>query len=332
MKRYRILTLPRTLFMRLALVMLAGVVMAQGFALWLTMDAPTLRDASLFERLPAVLLIQLPLIAGCIWIVVRLATRPLGELTRASQTFGPDLKPYHLSEDGPVEVAEVAQAFNAMQERICACLQQRIQILAAIAHDLQTPITRMRIRADMMGDEIERSKMQDDLRQMESLVREGVVYARVLHCVAEDPLRLDLDAFVESLVADYIDGGGAVWLVGLIGQPVSARPHALRRVLCNLIDNAIKYSGSAEVRVVLIPDQRITISVLDRGPGIPAGKLNDVFRPFYRVESSSSRNATGSGLGLAIAKQLAESMNGSLKLVNRDGGGIEARLTLNGAA
>ncbi|SIO54289.1 Signal transduction histidine kinase [Paraburkholderia phenazinium] len=331
MKHYRILTLPRTLFMRLTLVMIAGVIAAQGLALWLTIDLPAPHESALVGRLPLVLLAQLTLLAGCCWIAVRVATRPLNELANAANTLGPDLSLQRLPEDGPVEIAGAARAFNAMQERIGACLKERIQILAAISHDLQTPITRMRIRADMMDNTSEREKMQDDLKQMESLVREGVAYARTLHGTAETAMRIDPDAFLESLVGEYIDAGGAVRLVGRIGTPILARPHALRRVLANLVDNAIKFSGSAEVRVDSMTGQQVSITVLDRGPGIPAHQLDAVFQPFYRVESSRNRQTGGTGLGLAIAKQLAESMNASLVLRNRDGGGIEARLALKGA-
>jgi len=274
---------------------------------------------------------QFTLLAGCCWVAVRLATRPLSELEHAADTLGPDLSVERLSEDGPAEVASAAKAFNAMQERIGGYMKERIQILAAISHDLQTPITRMRIRADLMEDESERSKLQQDLKQMESLVREGVAYARTLHGAAEIARRVDPDAFMESLISDYGDAGDSVSLTGHVGRVLLVRPYALRRVLGNLIDNAIKFSGSAEVRIESAGDQRMSVSVLDRGPGIPDELLDAVFQPFYRVESLGNGRTGGTGLGLAIAKQLAQALNASLTLRNRDGGGLEACLTLNSA-
>lgn len=208
-------------------------------------------------------------------------------------------------------------------------MKERIQVLASISHDLQTPITRMRIRADLMDDESERVKILHDLKQMESLVREGVAYARTLHGMAEVARRVDPDAFMESLIGDYVDAGDSVSLAGHVGRVLLVQPYALRRVLGNLIDNAIKFSGSAEVRIESTQEQRIYITVLDRGPGIPDELLSAVFQPFYRVETSGNGRAGGTGLGLAIAKQLAEAMNANLMLRNRDGGGLEACLTLN---
>ena len=303
--------------------------------LWLSDGSPLGSDLLPAREIPLpgwlalVVLAQFTLLAGCCWVAVRLATRPLSEIEHAAHTLGPDLSAERLSEDGPAEVAGAAKAFNLMQERIGGYMKERIQILAAISHDLQTPITRMRIRADLMEDESERSKLQQDLKQMESLVREGVAYARSLHGAAEVARRVDPDAFMESLIGDYGDAGDSVSLTGHVGRVLLVRPYALRRVLGNLIDNAIKFSGSAEVRIESAGDQSMSVSVLDRGPGIPDELLDAVFQPFYRVESSGSGRTGGTGLGLAIAKQLAEAMNASLTLRNRAGGGLEACLTLN---
>jgi signal transduction histidine kinase len=297
----------------------------------LTIDLHPVSRIPLSRWLPLLLFAQLALLAGVCWFAVRLATRPLNELARAADTLGPDLRATVLSEEGPVEVTKAARAFNAMQARIGVYMTERVQILAAISHDLQTPITRMRIRADMMEDETERSKIQQDLKQMESLVREGVAYARTLHGTAELPRRVDPDAFVESLISDYTDAGSDVSLAGQVGRPLVVRPLALRRVLGNLIDNAIKFSGAAEVRIEAGQGQGVSIVVLDRGPGIPDAQLDAVFEPFYRVESSRNRGTGGTGLGLAIARQLAIAMNAALTLRNREGGGLEACLTLHDA-
>jgi signal transduction histidine kinase len=276
-----------------------------------------------------VLLAQLALLAGCAWLAVRLATRPLERLARAADTLGPDLAPAALPEDGPEEVARASKAFNAMQARIGIYMRERLQILAAISHDLQTPITRMRLRADLLDDEAERARLQKDLKEMEVLVREGVAYARTLHGADEKPCRIDPDALLESIVSDYADAGDPVSMTGRVGATVTTRPQALRRILGNLIDNALKYSGGEPVAVeVNVVGAQWSIAVRDNGPGIPPDLLDAVFQPFYRVESSRNRETGGTGLGLAIAKQLAQAMGATLTLRNRDDGGLEAELTL----
>lgn len=278
--------------------------------------------------LPLVLLLQLVLLALFTWIGVRLATRPLAQLANAADTLGPDLRAPRLPEDGPQEVARAAKAFNAMQARIAHYMTERMQILAAISHDLQTPITRMRMRADMMDDSEQRTKLNQDLHEMEMLVREGVTYARTLHGTMEPLCAIDPDALLDSLVCDYLDAGEKVSLNGMVGRTLVTRPHALRRVLSNLIDNALKFAGAVEISVAGNEDGKTTILVLDNGPGIPESELEAVFEPFYRVEASRNRSTGGTGLGLAIAKQLAQAMNATLSLHNRSGGGLEARLTL----
>lgn len=282
--------------------------------------------------LPVVLLLQLVLLAFFTWIGVRLTTRPLEQLANAANTLGPDLRAARLPEDGPWEIARAAKAFNAMQERIAGYMTERMQILAAISHDLQTPITRMRMRADMMDDSEQSRKLNQDLKEMEVLVREGVTYARTMHGTAEPPCRIDPDALLDSLVFDYVDAGQQLSLSGKIGHAIVTRPHALRRVLSNLIDNALKFSEAVEVSVSADQQGQATILVLDKGPGIPEDELEAVFQPFYRVEASRNRNTGGTGLGLAIARQLTLAMNATLSLHNRAGGGLEARLTLANVA
>jgi signal transduction histidine kinase len=259
---------------------------------------------------------------------VRLATRPLAELARAADTLGPDLKAARLPEDGPAEVARAASAFNAMQDRIATYMDERMQILAAISHDLQTPITRMRLRVDMMDQDSQSAALQRDLREMEELVREGVTYARTLQAAAEAPRRIDPDALLDSLSCDYLDAGQSVTLHGRVGRMLVTRPQALRRILTNLTDNALKFAGAAELSVTQAHGAQVSIAVLDRGDGIPEDQLEAVFQPFYRLESSRNRGTGGTGLGLAIARQLAQAMNATLTLRNRAGGGLEARLTL----
>jgi len=281
----------------------------------------------LAKWLPYVLALQLAVLLLCAWAAVRLATRPLKRLADAAENVRPDGDGERLPVAGPIEVAQAAGAFNAMQDRIARYMKERLQILASISHDLQTPITRMKLRAESMDELPERGKMLADLDQMQHLVREGIAYARSAHGSTEAPVRLDLNAFLDSLVCDYLDTGQPVSLQGHIDAPITTRPHALRRVVANLIDNALKYAGNADVE---LHDEAgaVVIRVGDRGPGIPDAELSRVMEPFYRLEASRNRDTGGTGLGLAIAQQLAESIGATLVLRNRDGGGLEAEVRL----
>jgi signal transduction histidine kinase len=274
-----------------------------------------------------VLAVQLVVLAVCAWLAVRLVTRPLARLAAAADELGPDLKARTLDENGPTEVAHAARAFNAMQDRIAGYMAERVEILAAISHDLQTPITRMRLRTELMDNEQDQQKFRQDLDAMHALVKEGVTYARTLHGATEPPARIDGDALLESMVADYGDAGQPVQLEGRIGAPIVTRPNALRRILANLIDNALKFGSDVRVQVQARAD-RLVIAVQDNGPGIPPDELEAVLKPFYRVEGSRNRSTGGTGLGLAIAQQLATAMGAELHLSNRSEGGLEARVTL----
>ncbi len=291
---------------------------------------PTVRP--LAPWLPVVLLGQLVLMIICTGLAVGIATRPLSRLAEAVENLDPNAHPVPLDENGPREVAHAARAFNTMQARIADYLKERMQLLAAISHDLQTPITRMKLRAEFMADSAEKDKLDSDLSEIEHLVREGVAYARSVHGASENSCRINLDSFLDSLVFDYQDTGHDVSLSGKNGAVVETRPHALRRILANLVDNALKYAGTAELEIAGTEQAGLSISVLDRGPGIPDEVLADVTKPFYRVESSRNRSTGGTGLGLAIAQQLAVAIGGSLRVSNRDGGGLCVTLTLAATA
>jgi signal transduction histidine kinase len=278
--------------------------------------------------LPYVLIAQLCLLVLCTWLAVRLAIRPLLRFANAAKALDPNRKTARLDETGPAEVAYAATAFNAMRDRIAHYLQERVQILAAISHDLQTPITRMKLRAEMAEDGPEKDRLINDLSEIERLVCEGVAYAKSAHGDAEKPARIDIGSFVESIAFDYHDTGKPVAVPNAVDAVVMTRPHALRRILTNLIDNALKFAGDAEIQVDKTSEGRLRIAVLDRGPGIPAKQLDAVLQPFYRLEQSRSRDTGGTGLGLAIAQQLAVAIGGTLRLTNRPDGGLAAEVTL----
>lgn len=273
-----------------------------------------------------VLALQLALLAVLCWWAVRAATAPLRQLATAASALDPARPGAPLPEDGPREVASAAGAFNRMQQRIHSHLQERMQMLAAISHDLQTPITRLRLRADLLDDAMLRDKLHADLAEMQALVEEGIAYARSAHALREPEHLVDVKALVESVAHDYGDAGQAVQLLAADAASLRSRPQALRRVICNLVDNALKFAGTVELRLERQPDAAVVLRVLDRGPGIPEAELQAVLQPFYRVENSRARATGGTGLGLAIAQQLATASNATLRLLAREGGGLEARV------
>ncbi|WP_160287387.1 sensor histidine kinase [Pseudomonas knackmussii] len=292
----------------------------------LTLDV-TPKPIPVAQWLPVVLVVQLVLLLLCTWLAVRMAIRPLTRLAQAVDHLDPNAEAPHLDEGGPREVAHAARALNALHGRIGDYLKERMQLLAAISHDLQTPITRMKLRVEQMDESHERERLWSDLNEMQHLVREGVAYARSMDGASEAQQRVNLDAFLDSLVLDYQDAGQDVSLEGKSGVSLDTRPHALRRVVGNLLDNALKFGGAAELDVQR-DAERVCIRVSDRGPGIAEAELEEVFKPFYRVESSRNRSTGGTGLGLAIAQQLSQALGGRLTLSNREGGGLCAQLEL----
>jgi len=299
--------------------------LADGTPLAIDMSPPSL---AISPWVAAVLSAQLSLLAVATWLAVRLATRPLAQLAKAADELGLELNGKTLPEDGPIEVSRAAVAFNLMQRRIAEHVAERLRMLAAISHDLQTPITRMRLRADLLESAALRDKLQADLDAMQMLVQEGIAFARSAQGITEPACRVDLNALLDSLVCDYVDGGERLSLTGRIEHSIVTRPHALRRIITNLVDNALKFGKDVEIRLDAEARDRVLVAVCDRGPGIPPAELSAVLQPFYRLESSRNRDTGGAGLGLAIAHQLARALGGSLILANRASGGLEARLLL----
>ncbi|WP_266182064.1 sensor histidine kinase [Dyella humicola] len=244
----------------------------------------------------------------------------IGVTVKAARTRATD----GFTEQEPDEV----MACESAQDGISSHLKEHLKILASMSHDLQTPITRMRLRVEALGECAEQQKIVNDLREMEHLVREGVSYARGTFGGAKTRVKIDPAAFLESLVFDYQDMGRPVTLSASIGGQVTTCPKTLRRVLGNLIDNSIKYAGKAEVSAHLKEGDALCVSVSDRGPGIPESELRKVLRPFYRSAGSRHCDIDGAGLGLAIVTQLIRSIEGNLILSNRDGGGLVATITI----
>lgn len=305
--------------------------LADGTPLVVHLAAP-MRGVSPANAL--LLLAQLAVLGGCVAWAVRLATRPLAQLAQAADRLGADPQTEVLASDeagGPVEVLRARAAFQSMQARIKAHMAERLQLLAAISHDLQTPITRLRLRAEALDNDVLRDKFQADLLGMQRLVEEGLAYARTAHASTEPACPVDLQALLDGLVCDYTDAGRAVSLQAPAALVLRTRPVALQRIVGNLVDNALKFAGAAEVTASIRTGQgpsTVEIAVRDRGPGVPQAQLPRITEPFYRLEASRNADTGGSGLGLAIAQRLAQALGGELSLRNRDGGGLEALLTL----
>lgn len=260
-------------------------------------------------------------------LVARMTMHPLKQLAQAATELGNDIDRAPLPERGAREIRQAAAAFNAMQSRIRQHIKQRAHILAAITHDLQTPLTRLRLRLEKVDDAELREKLISDLSAMQGMVREGLDLARSMDS-AEPMQPLDLDSLIDSVCADAADAGQAVIVSGKTQASLLARPIALRRCLTNLIDNAVKYGRHAQVSATHAGRSAV-IRVGDGGSGIPDGELEKVFQPFYRLESSRSRDTGGTGLGLTIARNIAEQHGGTIRLRNHpEEGGLEVILTL----
>lgn len=272
------------------------------------------------------LALMLAVVLVLIWIVARMTVRPLTRLAAAARGLGEDLRRPPLAEDGPSEVRAAARAFNAMQQRIRQDIEERERFLAAVSHDLKTPVTRLRLRSELLADEQLRERSLRDLDEMEQMLAGALDFLRGK--AADEAARpVDMVALLESLVDDQAELGHEVSLKAPAAAQLAGRPQALRRAVGNLIENALKYGKRAMVE--LAPDDGgLTVVVEDDGPGLPEDELEKVFEPFYRVEASRNRETGGVGLGLAIVRQIARDHGGSICLRNRPAGGLRAELRL----
>ena len=303
-----------------------SVQLADGTPLKLILISPKVKDWNLSGLDPVFLSIMALGVGILTFIAARMAAAPLGDLSRAARSLGSDLDSVPLPERGPYEVRDAIRAFNTMQARLRAHVVERTQILASITHDLQTPLTRLRLRLEKVGDIALRSRLVDDLSGMQRLIREGLEFARGSQ--TDEPFApIALDSLLESLVEDAAERGQTAVLTSRCGYDVEARPRALQRCLANLLDNALKYGGSAEISATLERNE-LWIRIRDHGPGIPPDKLDAVFEPFVRLEPLGLRPTEGAGLGLTIARMLAQKNEADLLLRNHTEGGLEACLTL----
>ncbi|MDR7308758.1 ATP-binding protein [Rhodoferax saidenbachensis] len=263
------------------------------------------------------------------WVGARWLSDPVRRLAGAARELGLNIHRAPLPEAGTLECREATRVFNQMQQHIRAQLEQRDQFVAAVSHDLRTPLTRLALRVESLPDAEDRRRFGKDIAEMDTMIRATLDYLRGA-ADAEPWVALDLASLVGSLVEDQQDCGHDVAVDmahATTLAPVRAQASALRRCITNLLDNAVRYGGGALVR--LTGDaEGVRVSVLDRGPGIPETELAKVLQPFYRVEASRNRNSGGVGLGLATASDIARQHGGGVQLSNRAGGGLRADLLL----
>jgi signal transduction histidine kinase len=297
---------------------------------WLSFATALPQGGPAFSRqfLVSMGLMAIIILAVSIW-AVRRVTAPLASLSAAAERLGNDLNAPPMSETGTIETRQAARAFNTMQARLRSLIGNRTRMLAAISHDLRTPLTLLRLRAENVEDAPEREKMLATIAEMDSMIAVTLQFARD-EATAEPRRRTDLAALLASVVDDMADTGLPVTMEP--AQPIvcECQPAALKRALTNLIDNAVKYGTRARATVRSAP-QAIEITIDDEGPGIPEDELTRVFQPFYRVESSRNRETGGIGLGLAIAASIVEAHGGELSLSNRKEGGLRARIAIGTA-
>jgi len=267
----------------------------------------------------------LTLVLGVVlYLMARTITRPLTDLAHAADAVGRGSRQAPLRESGARELREATHAFNVMQERLHRYLDSRTQVLAALSHDLRTPLTRLKLRVETLDDDSLRERFGADLDEMIAMVANCLNLFKGLD--DEPPQPTDVGALLADLRREFAELGGTVEIEGVAKAPVVVRAQALKRCLTNLLSNAIKYGERATV--VVEDGEDLVLRVLDEGPGIPAESLEQVFEPFFRLESSRNSATGGVGLGLGIARDIAQAHGGSLVLRNRSPRGLEAVLTL----
>jgi signal transduction histidine kinase len=260
-----------------------------------------------------------------VWLVLRV-TVPFAAFARAANRLGKDLSAEPLSESGPREVADAAHAFNAMQARLRHMVENRSRILAAVSHDLRTPVTLLRLRSEALTDRTERTRMLRTLDEMESMIGSVLEFSKAT-ALDEPRQSVDLSALVEAICDDMADTGAKVDFSGPGKLAYHCHRMSLKRAFTNLIDNAVKYGGNARVRIER--DARaIHVVIDDDGPGIPPGELERAFTPFHRIAPQHGETEGGVGLGLSIAQIIINGHGGRIELANRSEGGLRVRVSL----
>lgn len=265
---------------------------------------------------------------GIIFVLSRL-TSPMKELARAASALGRGETSAKLDEKGPREVVETIRAFNDMQERLSRFVHDRTKMLAALGHDLRTPITSLRLRAEFIDDDEVRQKILETLDELLQMAEATLSFARE-EAAHEETRMVDVGALISSVCADLADTGLAVACAETGSFTIRCRPVGVKRALRNVVENAVAYGHCARVSAYHQRDE-VAIVVDDDGPGIPGGDMEKVFKPFVRLENSRNKATGGVGLGLAIARSIIQSHGGDIVLKNRPEGGLRVTISLHGA-
>jgi len=262
-------------------------------------------------------------IGGALWYLLTRVTWPIQRLARAAENLGRGEETVPIPAAGPREIRNLTETFNLMQERLVRTVADKTRIMAALGHDLRSPLTALRVRAEMVDEEETRDALITSIEEMQDMVERTLAFARGM-AISEPPETVDLADFLANLKQDMLD---EFELETCAPLRIRLRPHAMRRALRNIIENAVRYGGDVAVRYSQEHD-RVVIEVRDHGPGIPSAQLESVFEPFYRVETSRSRITGGTGLGLSIARSILRSHGGDITLLNHHNGGLLVKLDL----
>ncbi len=294
---------------------------------WLAMTSGwSSGDGDLIWRLIGqTLFLYIAVLIPVLWVGNRVG-RPLRKLAAAARDFHPSATSEPIEERGPGDVRAVIAAYNLMSRRVTAMLDEKDQMLGAIGHDLRTPLAALRVRIESVEDDEDRARMADTIDEMNRTLDDILSLAR-LGRPSEPPTETDLSALIDAVVDDFRDLGHAVDYADGQRLIVRLRPALMRRAVRNLIENAVKYGGGADVALKR-DGTGVRIEVADRGPGIPPDQLAAVFDPFTRLDPSRNRSTGGVGLGLTLARAIVREAGGDITLANREGGGLCATIAL----
>ena len=286
------------------------------------------RPPDRFWQWPTLLSVGLTalILSGLMIFMVRRITRPLAQLSAAADRFGRGEAVPVLAEQGPLDIQETIRAFNRMRDRLERFVQDRTRMLAAISHDLRTPITALRVRAELIDDAETRGKILTTLDEMQRMTEATLAFVRE-EAEQEDTRLIDLEALVESLCDDLSDTGKDVTFSGPGKTPYRCRVVSLKRAISNLVDNAVAYGQRARV-TLSVEGEALHVTIDDDGPGIAASDMERIFEPFVRLETSRSRDTGGVGLGMAIARSIVRRHGGDITLANRPDGGLRVTVCL----
>lgn len=303
--------IPDSVFGRILYVVLGCIAGSHGIALAL---AP---DEHRWSLVGALLLLVPPVALG-VFAAARSITRPLSQIITEAEGLGRGIERVPMPAFGPREVRRLSTAFEGAQERMTSYVGKRVAALAAISHDLKTPLTRMRLRVEALDDADLRERLSRDLDELSDMLRDL--------SENESAQAIDMNDLLARLQSEFAEMGRGVVVTGRARRPYFGRVRSLKRCLTNLIDNAVKFGEGASI--TLEDGQALRVRVADAGPGIPDGEIDRVFQPYYRATGALTRNVDGTGLGLGIARDIVHGHGGTLTLRNRAVRGLEAEIEL----